>query len=275
MKKSHPIAEAASAYTGYTARDVNNTFAISTGFTGGFQWDGSFIDRVFQDAKAASVLPSHVNTATALAFYIQNGYLHRNPKPGDLVFYSFPTASQTVSFDPYHVGVVTDTSKWKTAHSFRAVEAQVNSGLPKAASEDNGVYERTRFATDVAAFVRIPNRLLQTVTPVSTQDQGLPASAAATSNIRTAHFDRCVPGKAQTAKPEFRKSVELVQIALAAHPGVRLQNADRGVYDRQTRSAIAAFQRLQGFPAAECTGQANVKTLEALGKMFDSFHVID
>lgn len=270
-KRPHPLAEAASSYTGYTSRDVNNTFAISTGYTGGFQWDGSFIDRVFKDASAASSLPSHVNTATALAFYIKNGYLRSKPQPGDLVFYSFPTASGTVSFDPYHVGVVTDVSKWKTASAFRAVEAQVNSGLPKAASEENGVYERTRFATDVAAFVRIPNRLLG----VSTQDQRVPAATAATSNIRTAHFDRCVPGKAQTAKPEFRKSVELVQLALSEHPGVRLQNADRGVYDRQTRSAIAAFQRLEGFKPEECTGQANVKTLEALAKKFEFFQVID
>jgi murein L,D-transpeptidase YcbB/YkuD len=268
-KKVHPIAEAASAYTGYTSRDVNNTFAISSGYTGGFQWDGAFIDRVLKDAGAASVLPRHVNTATALAFYIKNGYLRSKPLAGDLVFYNFPTASQTVSFDPGHIGVVTDASKWKTAHAFRAVEAQVASGLPKAASEENGVYERTRFATDVATFVRIPRYLLARTTDTKAE------AAAPTLNIRTAHFERCAPGKAQTAKPEFRKSVEIAQLALAAHPGVRLQNADRGVYDRQTRAALAAFQRLQGFPPSECTGQANVKTLEALGKMFDSFHVID
>ena len=267
MKKSHPIAEAASAYTGYTSRDVNNTFAISTGFTGGFQWDGSFIDRVLQDAKAASSLPSHVNTATALAFYIKNGWLHRNPKPGDIVFYNFPTASQTVSFDPGHIGVVTDTSKWKTASTFRAVEAQVASGLPKAASDTNGVYERTRFETDVAAFVRIPNRLLG----VSTQDPGVPA-ATSHIEVRTAYLDRCVPGKAQTAKPEFRKAVEAVQVALSNHPGVQLRNVDRGVYDRQTRSAIAAFQRLQGYSPEECTGTANIRTLEDLSP-YGSFSV--
>ena len=266
-KDIHPLAEAASAYTGYTSRDVNNTFAISTGYTGGFQWDGSFIDRVFKDAKAASSLPSHVNTATALAFYIKNGYLRSKPQPGDLVFYSFPAASGTVSFDPPHIGVVTDVSKWKTASAFKAVEAQVNSGLPKAASEENGVYERTRFSTDVLAFVRIPNRCLQVLPPAEDV-------AAATSNIRTAHFSRCVPGKAQTAKPEFRRSVETVQLALAAHPGVQLQNADRGVFDRQTRSAIAAFQRLQGFRPDECTGEPNIKTLAALGP-FGKFNVID
>lgn len=255
-KDIHPLAQAASAYTGYTSRDVNNTFAISTGYTGGFQWDGSFIDRVLEDAQAASFLPSHVNTTTALAFYIKNGYIRSNPKPGDLVFYSFPTASGTVSFDPGHIGVVTDTSKWKTASSFRAIEAQVASGLPKAASDENGVYERTRFSTDVATFVRIPNRLLHVTEPE--------VSDSSVSTVRPAHFARCIPGKVQTAKPEFRKSVETVQLALAAHPGVRLQNADRGVFDRQTRSAIAAFQRLQGFAPSECTGEPNIKTLQAL-----------
>ena len=264
MKRIHPLAQAASAYTGYTARDVNNTFAISTGYTGGFQWDGSFIDRVLKDAEAASSLPSHVNTAVALAFYIKNGWLHSKPAPGDLVFYNFPTASQTVSFDPGHVGVVTDVSKWKTASTFRAIEAQVSSGLPKAASDTNGVYERTRYETDVAAFVRIPNRLLG----VSTQDLEVPA---ATSNIqvRTAYLDRCVPGKVQTAKPEFRKAVEAVQVALSNHPGVQLRNVDRGVYNGQTRAAIAAFQRLQGYPAEECTGIANIKTLDDLSRYGD------
>lgn len=268
--KQHPLAEAASAYTGYTTRDVNNTFAISTGFTGGFQWDGSFIDRVLKDAKAASVLPSHVNTAVALAFYVKNGYLRSKPLPGDLVFYSFPSNSGTVSFDPPHVGVVTDVSKWKAASTFRAVEAQINSGLPKGDITPNGVYERTRYSTDVLAFVRIPNRLLQVpvVEPTDTQGPGV----LATSNIRTAHFDRCVPGKVQTAKPEFRKSVETVQLALANHPGIQLRNANRGVYDAQTRSALAAFQRLQGFPESECSGQANIKTLRALAA-FEDFHV--
>ena len=268
-KTAHPLAEAASAYTGYTARDVNNTFAISTGYTGGFQWDGSFIDRVLQDAKAASVLPSHVNTATALAYYVKNGYLRSKPLPGDLVFYAFPTASGTVSFDPPHIGVVTDTSKWKTASAFKAVEAQVNSGLPKGDATNNGVYERTRYATDVLAFVRIPNRLLL----AQTTDTEELATAAA-PNIRSAHFDRCVPGKAATAKPEFRKSVETVQLALAQHPGVQLQNANRGVYDAQTKAAIAAFQRLQGFSVEDCAGQANFKTLTALAA-FGKFTVQD
>lgn len=270
-KKPHPLAEAASQYTGYTARDTNNTFTISTGYTGGFQWDGSFIDRVLQDAKAASALPSHVNTAVALAFYLKNGWLHSKPKPGDLVFFNFPTSSGTVSFDPMHIGVITDTTRWKTDDSFRSVEAQVASGLPKAASDRNGVYERTRFATDVAAFVRIPNRYLQQDEAASTQAPRVP-----TVQVRTAHFARCVPSKVQTAKPEFRKSVETVQLALAAHPGVQLQNVDRGIFDMKTRAALAAFQRLQGFPAEDCTGEIDVKSLVKLSESSNQiFEVVD
>lgn len=259
-KKPHPLAEAASAYTGYTSRDVNNTFAIDTGYTGGFQWDGSFIDRIFKDAKAASSLPSHVNTATALGFYIKNGWLRTKPTVGDLVFYSFPTASQTVSFDPPHVGIVTDVSKWKTDRIFKAIEGQVNSGLPKAPTDDNGVYERTRYATDVLTFVRIPNRYLHVA-----QATDIGTTAATSHIVRPAHLERCFGIKqAATAKPEFRKSTELVQVALANHPGIQLQNADRGIFNGKTRSALAAFQRLQGFPAAECTGDPNIRTLQLL-----------
>lgn len=259
MKKTHPLVQAASAYTGYTARDVNNTFAISTGYTGGFQWDGSFIDRVLKDAEAASELPSHVNTATALAFYIKNGFVHSKPLPGDIVFYSFPTDSGTVSFDPPHVGVVTDVSTWKTASAFRAIEAQINSGLPKAASDTNGVYERTRYATDVLAFVRIPKRYLQeTVVADTSTDAHV---------VRPSHIDRCNGAKqAATAKPEFRTSTELVQVALANHPAVRLQNANRGVFDAHMRSAIAAFQRAQGYRSEECNGIPNMRTLTDLSR---------
>lgn len=256
-KKTHPLVEAASAYTGYTARDVNNTFAIDSGYTGGFQWDGSFVDRVLKNVGAASALPHHVNTAIALGFYIRNGWVRRAPKPGDLVFYTFPTESHTVSFDPGHIGVVTETDRWKTDHVFKSVEAQVASGLPKAASDSNGVYERTRYATDVAAFVRIPKRYLETIERPALDTSAIPT-------VRPAHFARCVPGKFQTAKPEFRKSVETVQIALAAHPGVRLQNADRGVFNGKTRAALAAFQRLNGFSPEDCNGDPNAKTLELL-----------
>jgi hypothetical protein len=72
--------------------------------------------------------------------------------------------------------------------------------------------------------------------------------------------------RAASAKPEFRKSVETVQLALAAHPGVKLRNADRGVFNGKCRAALAAFQRFSGFAADECNGLPNVRTLQLLSQ---------
>jgi hypothetical protein len=266
-KPEHPLSLAASQYTGFTARQTANIFATNAGYVGGFQWDGSFIDQVLLDAETASALPRHSNTTTALGFYLLNGWQRRAPKPGDLVFYNYTTASQTVSFDSPHIGVVTDTDRWKKEHLFQAIEGQVSSGQPKAAQEDNGVYKRTRYATDVLTFVRIPNRYLQQ----DTKQLEL-LTPELTHIVRPGHIERCSTKQAPTAKPEFRKSTELVQLALAAHPGVRLQNADRGVYNGKTQTAIALFQRLNGFPAAECSGLPTLRTLKLLS-VYGNFQV--
>jgi peptidoglycan hydrolase-like protein with peptidoglycan-binding domain len=78
-------------------------------------------------------------------------------------------------------------------------------------------------------------------------------------------LERCTSReKAASAKQEFRKSVETVQLALASHQGVRLQNADRGVFNSKTRAALAAFQRFSGLPSSECNGLPTVMTLELL-----------
>ena len=257
MKKRqpHPIVETASAYVGYTARQQNNTFAISTGYTGTFQWDGSFVDRVLREANFNGV-PSHANTVTALSFYIRNGMQRRAPKPGDLVFYSFSAPSGTATFDPPHIGIVTDVSRWRRDGAFKAIEAQVNPGQPKGPLEENGVYERTRYATDVLTFARVPGRLkLKTL---EKNNKEVPV-------VLPAHITRCMTAnQASTAKPQLRKSVEAVQLALAAHPAVNFQNADRGVFNLKSQSAFASFQRSIGVPAERCDG---VPTLEHLDRL--------
>jgi hypothetical protein len=262
MKKKaniHPLAEAASAYTGYTSRDTNNIFLIDAGYTGTFQWDGAFIDRVLKDAAASSGLPVHANVNSALGYYIRNGWVHTKPKPGDLVFYNFALNGGTATFDPLHIGLVLKTDAWKTDSRFTAIEGNVDSGLPRGPRDNNGVYERTRYATDVLAFVRIPKRYLGVTVPTD-------IDAATTLHIiKPAHLNRCATAStAATAKPEFRKSVELVQLALAAHPGVQLQNADRGVFNSKTAAALAAFKRVAGYKPAACTTEANVESLAAL-----------
>jgi hypothetical protein len=260
MKKRirvHPIAEAARSYEGYTARGNNNIFAIEAGIQGGFQWDGAFIDRVLATAEITGA-PKHTNTTTALSFYLANGLVYSNPRVGDIVFYSFPTASNTASFDPSHVGIVTDVSRWKKETSFRAIEAQVSSGQPKAPTEENGVYERTRYATDVLAFARV-EKLEQRTSPVPSEKELV--------TVKPAYITRCTSAQqAASARPELRRAVEAVQIALAAHPAVRLRDANRGVFDLKTRRAYAAFERFIGMQPQDCIGTPTVQTLELLSE---------
>lgn len=260
MKKQRttPLLLAASKYEGYTARGRDNLFAIDSGFTGEyFQWDGAFIDRAIKDSTLTG-LPSHVNTVTALAFYTRNGQLHSTPRNGDVVFYSFSVRSLTASFSPPHVGVVSDITAWKKDHSFRAIEAQIASGLPRASQEDNGVYERTRFATDIIAFAR-PTNIKQPATLNSTvSEKELPT-------VRPAYLTKLTTvQQAASATADIRRAVEAVQLALAAHPAVRLQNADRAVFNLKSRSAYAAFQRHLGLSPEKCNGLPTVETLQEL-----------
>lgn len=260
-KRANPIAEAARSYEGFTARGNNsNSFAIEAGLTGNyFQWDGAFVDRVLATAGiTGGTVPVHSNTAAALSFYLANGRVRTNPQAGDIVFYSFQTASGTASFDAPHVGIVTDVSRWKKETSFRAIEAQVNSGQPKAPSEENGVYERTRYATDVLAFVRVGYTRFNKQRPVSEKEL---------VTVKPAYITRCTTSQqAASARPEIRRAVEAVQIALAAHPAVRLRDANRGVFDNKTRSAYAAFERFIGMRPEDCKGTPTVESLEALSE---------
>jgi hypothetical protein len=265
-QRTTPLLLAAREYEGYTARGRDNIFANESGYTGEyFQWDGAFIDRVIKDANLTG-LPTHVNTVSALAFYTRNGQLHSTPRNGDVVFYSFPSLSRTASFDPPHVGVVSDITAWKKDHSFRAIEAQISSGAPRAARESNGVYERVRYATDVLTFARVVSR--QNPVDPSKERQGLGANTVSEKElviVRPAYLTKLTTvQQAASAKLELRRAVEAVQLALSVHPAVRLQNADRGIFNAKTRSAYAAFQRSLGLPADNCNGLPTLETLRAL-----------
>lgn len=265
MKKSntHPFVATASEYVGFTARQTANIFLQHAGLSGSnFQWDGSFVDYVIKQTINGSSLrlPSHNNTTSALSFYIRNGWQRRAPKPGDLVFFTYPTSDvgATAYLAP-HMGIVSATGTWSKHRTFRVIEAQTWSGLPKASRENNGVYERTHYQTDVVAFVRIPQTVLKSKVRAARVD-------LATSHIvRPSHLERCGSiQKASTARPEYRKSTEIVQLALAEHPAARLNNADRYVFNGKVQAALAAFQRFIGLPEDACTGLPDVFTLEAL-----------
>lgn len=254
----HSFVDTASAYVGYTARPNANDFMAFSRVTGDYQWDGSFIDVISDKTVTAGLLPKHANTTSALSFYIKNGWTRRAPKPGDLVFYTAPLKAQVQRYLAPRVGIVSSTKGWKVNGTFRAIEGQTHSGLPRAPKDLNGVYERTRYSTDVLAFVRIPERLFR-----HNGETVYPPTDAPT--VRPAHLERCSSAKkTASAKSAYRHSTELVQLALAEHPACKLRNADRFVFNGVTRSALASFQRFNGHPSHECDGTPNPRTLEQL-----------
>lgn len=240
--KVHPLVEAASSYVGYTAKaNKVSTFGAQTG-TNGLNWDGAFVDVVTRDSGL--LLPACIYTPAALAAYIRTRRIFHAPKVGDIVFFAF-AADDGEELAAPHVGIVTDVSRWKSHRSFKTVEAQVSSGQPRGPQDNNGVYERTRYESDVLAFARPKLRRRASEAEPASTDSGVPT-------VLPAYLTRCTTAsKASTANPEHRKAVELVQTALAQEVGLR--EADRGIFNAKTVTALAAFQRSIGHVNADGT----------------------
>lgn len=258
MKKSaHPAVEAAQNYLGYTSRaDKRSIFG-----TPGLNWDGAFVDTVFKDLMYE--VASHQHTAAALAFYIRSGRIYQDPHPGDIVFFGFGPGPGHQP-ESSHIGIVSDVSSWKRDRIFRSIEGQVSSGQPKSTQEENGVYERTRHESDVIGFVR-PKKLkrpgLNATSHIESPDPGL-------ITIRPGQLLKCLSANsAAAAGPKNREAVEIIQIALAKHPGVRLKNADRGIFNLKTRRALSAFQRFNG--RINPDGLPDAETLDQLAHTCD------
>lgn len=259
-KKSHQLAEAASAYVGYTCRQGNSSIFGPAGQP----WDGSFIDYIAQELEITG-LPKHWHSSAALAFYIKSGRIFKTPARGDIVFY---TSTVDGGLEAPHVGIVSDVSSWKKHSTLKAIEANVSSGLPRGSQENNGVYERLRFSSDVLAFAR-PNFSYKKSRHLELIGSG---SKPTLHIVRPSHLIRCQDRKsAMTASPGVRKSVELIQIALGTHPAVMLNNADRGIFNPKTRAALAAFQRYIGY--INPTGEPDLRTLQELAGACGLFDV--
>jgi len=261
-KKPDQLAEAASAYVGYTCRQGNSSIFGPAGQ----QWDGAFIDYIAQELKIDG-LPKHWHSSAALAFYIKSGRIFKTPARGDIVFY---VATVDGGLDAPHVGIVTDASSWKKHSTFKAVEANVSSGQPRGSQENNGVYERVRFATEVLAFAR-PNFSYKKLGELELITGSGSGSKSTLHIVRPSHLIRAQDRRsAASASPNVRKSVELIQLALGAHPAVMLNNADRGIFNLKTRAALAAFQRYIGY--LNPTGEPDLRTLQELAdacRLFD------
>jgi hypothetical protein len=238
------IAEAASQ-VGYTARPNRNSFyGERTGYNS-HPWSGSFIDVIAHSTDVD--IPSLVYPTAALQVFMKTGRLHVTPKPGDIAFFAFPTEGH---FDVQHVGIVEDVTGVTFNGSFKTIEANIDTGLAKGPQDRNGIFERTRYLTDVIGFGRPNFRRTRMQLPAEGGPEDLQLSTKPVVNL----------ARVLTWKPSM--DVELIQIALAATSDLR--NAKKGVFDAQTKSAFASFQRSVGYVGPDASGVPDAQSLKLL-----------
>lgn len=241
----------AEAYLGFTSR-ANRVNGFGAGVRqNGKPWDGSFLETVMFEAKLSGV-PAFTSTASALAFFMRTNRIVSKPQRGDIVFFAF--SSDDDGFGQPHVGLVTHTADFKSVGRFRTVEAMTSTGSSQGPQEENGVYYRDRYDSDVLAFAR--PRYAEPLTVPS-----VPENSVSRARLTPSNFER---GK--MSNPTW-----LVQYAL--HDVLGTSNFNRGHYDKKTVSAVHAYQRHIGL--VQTTGNLDELTLTALAKeaRFKYFHV--
>lgn len=244
--------EEARRHLGYVpGADGRTPFGAACGYDG-LSWNGAFVDVVAR--RSSTELPAAcLRPADGLAGFLRALRGQRRPAVGDVVFYAFSVDG--IQGGP-HLGIVADVSRWDADGSFRAVEAQVDSGLPRSSSQV-GVFERTRYATDVLIFGRPDFRALPADGdggPRTEADGGLPLVTVAhlTTGRRT-------------------RATELVQRSLAARVGARSMSP--GTWCPRTVSAMAEYQRRIGRLGADAHGRPDAVSLERLAQDGGLFRV--
>lgn len=274
------LAETASSYIGLTARPNTNQFLTQYArLSGNWQWDGIFVDYVLDQtlkqlglSSNKSYLPDHRDVSAALSFYIRSGLLRTPartlartlaPAPGDIAFFAYSTQETgSTAFLSSRAAIVTSNEHWSAHGALQVVEGNINSGQPRGSQEWNGVFERTRYASDLIGYVKIPSWMLKSQRAGAEE---LPSNISYDVTVRPALLQRCSSSAtSKTASAEARKATETVQLALAAHPASNLRNADRAVFNAKTRAALAAYQRFIGLPSEKSDGQPDVFTLQQL-----------
>jgi len=238
----------AEAWLGFTAQPNGRTpFGERSGYDGNI-WAGSFIDLVFHEA--GMTIPSCVYPPSGLAEFIKQGRLKQRPQPGDVAFFVFPTGE---TFGVSHVGLVADTSRWNTDGLVGTIEAQINSGLPKADIHAMGVYRRVRSRHEIIGFGR-PNFKHR---PGDKKSQTGQRAGLQLSSIR--------PGKRN-------RSIGLVQLALSKVTG-GLGRFITDLYDGSTQQAYARWQRQIGYANDRATGIPDERSLRLLGEVTGTFQL--
>lgn len=258
--KVEKLLQVATSYEGYSAAAGSPDIFSSKVGKPGAHWNGIFIDVVM--TEAGFELPTtHVSTAAAMQYYVNHGRLHVRPKRGDVVFFTFPTDSESGPYNQMHVGIVTDSSNISRDGSFKVLEAQIDAGLPRSGRQPkNGVHVRTRYLTDVVGFGR-PALKQKGLTD---GDQDPAAEQLLTKPVI----------KASIMKPGLKhKQVTVLQLELKLN-GLFV-GSTTGVLDARTISAFANFQRSIGYVGSEVTGIPNKQTLQRLAQIRKTFNVTD
>ena len=246
------VIEHARSYIGMRSRSFKtNGFGAKVGFQGK-HWDGSFLATVLLET-GVSVGVSLVSTTAALSFFHRTNRVFDNPRVGDFVFFAWSTDDD--GFGQPHVGVVTDVRDWKKLNRFLSIEGQISPGTPKGHPENDGVYERVRYGSDVLAFVR----------PVY--------STGAVKDLNGDGESKVVRVRPASVKLGSKNSsVVAVQRALFDVTGAF--GFEPGRFDSQTRSAFMRFQVESGLVGAD--GVPDTRSLELLSARTGGrfFHVI-
>lgn len=234
------VLETAQAWLGYVpVAGGKSEFGERVGHDGRI-WNGSFIDVVFFDSGL--VIPSCVQTGQGLAEFIRAGRVVKDPQPGDIMFM---TVTGDDSFGMPHIGLVLDTTRFKTDGLVQTIEACVSSGLPKSDPGVRGVFKRVRTVHDVLAFCRPAySPIIETGGP----------------EIK---LDSVRPGRRN-------KHIGLVQLALKKETGLVGETVD--MFDGRTQEAYAHWQRILGY-VNRATGVPDLASLKKLGERTGAFSI--
>ena len=221
------------------AGNMSTPFGELSGYNGQ-TWAGMFIDYVF--FKAGVVIPSCGYSPTGLAEFTSRRRVYKNPRPGDIVFFSFAVTGE--SYGMSHVGLVTKTDRWKADGLVQTIEGNVGSGLPKGDPGLMGVFSRVRSRHEVIGFGRPAFR---------------PAILRRTGMAGTTRID------VETVRPGRRnKSIGLVQAGLARTVGLGKVTVD--MFDAETERAYAHWQRTLGYVGTDARGIPDLRSLRTLGE---------
>jgi len=217
------------------------SFSRRVGYSGHqIPWSGAFIDCVARDSKVTSV-PACVNSVSGLAEFKKRRRTHSEPKPGDIVFFSFSSPGTNVFGQP-HVGIVTRVID---SEIFESCEAQV----------DNSVRVLIRHVNDVICFGR----------PDFTVRPGKRKSADGHTSPPIVTIERVRAGSYADIY-NLQRSLSMV---------VDLRNYKAGEYDVHTQAAYRRWQRLIGYVGDDVTGALDPSSLTRLAretKIFRTSH---